>query len=78
MVPVLEFFAALNFFSIDSDNGTFNHSSTGVVEKVNFLVVAAQHRGTSVAEGSPYHVDRNSFVLTAFHGGNLPCGFSRN
>ena len=34
-------------------NGTFNSSHTGVVEKVNFLVPASQHGGTSVAEGSP-------------------------
>ena len=28
-------------------------SNTDVVEKVNFLVAASQHGGTSVAEGSP-------------------------
>ena len=35
------------------DNSSFNSSSTGVVEKVHFLVAASQHRGNSVAEGSP-------------------------
>ena len=35
------------------DNGIFNSSNTDVVEKVNFLVAASQHGGTSVAEGSP-------------------------
>ena len=29
------------------------HSNTDVVEKVFFLVDASQHRGTSLAEGSP-------------------------
>ena len=28
-------------------NGTFNSSNTDVVEKVNFLVAASQHGGTS-------------------------------
>ena len=28
-------------------------SNTDVVEKVNFLVAASKHGGTSVAEGSP-------------------------
>ena len=28
-------------------------SNTDVVEKVNFVVAASQHGGTSVAEGSP-------------------------
>ena len=37
----------------DMANGTFNSSHTDVVEKVNFLVPASQHGGTSVAEGSP-------------------------
>ena len=59
------------------DNGTFNSSHTDVVEKVNFVVPASQHGGTSVAEGSPLHVDRNGFVLVTFHGGILPCGFSQ-
>ena len=35
------------------DNGIFNSSNTAVVEKVNFVVAASQHGGTSVAEGSP-------------------------
>ena len=34
-------------------NGTSNSSNTDVVEKVNLLVAASQHWGTSVAEGSP-------------------------
>ena len=38
---------------LDRDNGTFNSSNTDVVEKVNFLVAASKHGGTSVAEGSP-------------------------
>ena len=28
-------------------------ANTDVVEKVDFLMAASQHRGTSVAEGSP-------------------------
>ena len=42
---------------LDRDNGTSNSSNTDVVEKVNFLVAASKHGGTSggtsVAEGSP-------------------------
>ena len=38
---------------LDRDNGRFNSSNTDVVEKVDFLMAASQHRGTSVAEGSP-------------------------
>ena len=37
----------------NSNNGTSNSSNTDVVEKVNLLVAASQHGGTSVAEGSP-------------------------
>ena len=33
--------------------------------------------GTSVAEGSPWHVDRNGFVFVTFHGAILSCGFSQ-
>ena len=62
---------------LDMDNGTFNSSHTDVVEKLIFLVAASQHEGTSVAEGSPEHVNRNGFVLVTFHGGILPCGFSQ-
>ena len=43
--------------SLGRDNGSFDNSNTGVVEKVNLLVAASQHGGggggTSVAEGSP-------------------------
>ena len=46
-------FCRLNIVPLDMDNGTFNSSHTDVVEKVNFLVAASQHGGTSVAEGSP-------------------------
>ena len=51
--PFLGFFSCLNIVPLDRDNGTFNSSNTDVVEKVNFLVAASQHEGTSVAEGSP-------------------------
>ena len=51
--PLLGFFCRLNIVPLDRDNGTFNRSNTDVVEKVNFLEVASQHGGTSVAEGSP-------------------------
>ena len=51
--PLPRFFCRLNIVPLDMDNGTFNSSHTDVVEKVNFLVVASQHGGTSVAEGSP-------------------------
>ena len=73
----LGYFCHLNIVPLDRDTGTFNSSSTDVVEKLNFLVAASHHRGTSVAEGSPYHVDRNGFVLVTFHGGILSCGFSQ-
>ena len=46
-------FCRLNTVPLDRDNGTFNSSNTDVVEKVNLLVAASQHGGTSVAEGSP-------------------------
>ena len=46
-------FCHLKTVLLDRDNGTFNSSNTDVVEKVNFVVAASQHRGTSVAEGSP-------------------------
>ena len=51
--PLLGFFCRLNIVPLDRDNGTFNSSNTDVVEKVNFLVAASKHGGTSVAEGSP-------------------------
>ena len=51
--PLPRFFCRLNMVPLDLDNGTFNSSHTDVVEKVNFLVAASQHGGTSVAEGSP-------------------------
>ena len=44
---------APNIVPLDRDNGTSNSSNTDVVEKVNFLVAASKHGGTSVAEGSP-------------------------
>ena len=47
------FFCRLSIVPLDMDNGTFNSSHTDVVEKVNFVVPASQHGGTSVAEGSP-------------------------
>ena len=51
--PLLGFFCRLNIVPLDRDNGTSNSSNTDVVEKVNFLVAASKHGGTSVAEGSP-------------------------
>ena len=51
--PLLGFFGRLKTVPLDRDNGTFNSSNTDVVEKVNFVVAASQHGGTSVAEGSP-------------------------
>ena len=51
--PLLGFFCRLSIVPLDMDNGTFNSSHTDVVEKVNLLVPASQHGGTSVAEGSP-------------------------
>ena len=51
--PLLGFFCRLNIVPLDRENGTSNSSNTDVVEKVNFLVAAPQHGGTSVAEGSP-------------------------
>ena len=51
--PLLGFFCHLNIVPLDRDNGTSNSSNTDVVEKVNFLVAASKHGGTSVAEGSP-------------------------
>ena len=51
--PLLVFFCRLNIVPLDRDDRTFNSSHTDVVEKVNFLVAASQHGGTSVAEGSP-------------------------
>ena len=51
--PSSEIFLPPNIVPLDMDNGTFNSSHTDVVEKVNFLVAASQHGGTSVAEGSP-------------------------
>ena len=51
--PLLGFFCRLNIVPLDRDNGTSNSSNTDVVEKVNFLVAASQHGGTSVVEGSP-------------------------
>ena len=52
---LLGFLCRLNIVPLDRDNGTSNSSNTDVVEKVNFLVAASQHGGTSVAEGSPYY-----------------------
>ena len=46
-------FCRLNIVPLDRDNGTSNSSNTDVVERVNLLVAASQHGGTSVAEGSP-------------------------
>ena len=51
--PLPRFFCRLNIVPLDMDNCTFNSSHTDVVEKVNCLVSASQHGGTSVAEGSP-------------------------
>ena len=51
--PYRKIFCRLNIVPLDMDNGTFNSIHTDVVEKVNFLVAASQHGGTSVAEGSP-------------------------
>ena len=51
--PLPRFFCRLSILPLDMGNGTFNSSHTDVVEKVNFVVPASQHGGTSVAEGSP-------------------------
>ena len=51
--PLPRCFCRLNIVPLDMDNGTFNSSHTDVVEKVNVVVAASQHGGTSVAEGSP-------------------------
>ena len=51
--PLPRFCCRLNSIPLDRDSGTFNSSHTDVVEKVNCLVAASQHGGTSVAEGSP-------------------------
>ncbi len=51
--PLLGFFCRLNIVPLDRDNGKFNSSKTDLVKKVNFVVAASQHGGTSVAEGSP-------------------------
>ena len=51
--PLLGFFCSLKIVPLYRDNGIFNSSNTAVVEKVNFVVAASQHGGTSVAEGSP-------------------------
>ena len=51
--PLPRIFYRLSIVPLDMDSGTFNSSHTDVVEKVNFLVPASQHGGTSVAEGSP-------------------------
>ena len=51
--PLVGFVCRLNIVPLDSDNCTFNSSNTDVVEKVNLVVAASQHGGTSVAEVSP-------------------------
>ena len=51
--PLPRFVCRLNIVPLDMDNGTFNSSHTDVVERVNFLMAASQHGGTSVAEASP-------------------------
>ena len=38
----------------------------------------SQDRGTSVAEGSPYRVDRNGLIFTSFHGGSFYVDFLEN
>ena len=51
--PLPRFFCRLNIVPLDMDNGTFNSSHTGVVEKVIFWWLLHNTEGTSVAEGSP-------------------------
>ena len=51
--PLLGFFCSLKIVPLYRDNGIFNSRNTDVVEKVNVVVAASQHGGTSVAEGSP-------------------------
>ena len=46
-------YSSLQIVPLYRDNGIFNSSNTDVGEKVNFVVAASQHGGTSVAEGSP-------------------------
>ena len=53
IVFTFRFICSLKIVPLYRDNGIFNSSNTDVVEKVNFVVAASQHGGTSVAEGSP-------------------------
>ena len=53
LYPLLGFFCSLKIVPLYRDYGIFNSSNTDVVEKVNCVVAASQHGGTSVAEGSP-------------------------
>ena len=68
-------FVNLKTVSLDSDYGTLNRRNTDVVDKVNCLVAASQHMGTSMAEGSPREVHRNDFVLTDLHGESFPADY---
>ena len=47
--PLLGYFCRLNSDPLDRYDGSLNISHTDVVERVNFLVAASQHGGTSVA-----------------------------
>ena len=60
------------------DNGTFNSSHTDVVEKVNFVVPASQHGGTSVAEGSHSTWTEMALFWSLFTGGSFLVDFLKN
>ena len=68
--PLPRFFCRLSIVPLDMDNGTFNSSHTDVVEKVNFVVPASQHGGTSVARGQKWlcfgHFSRGDPFLLIF------------
>ena len=57
---------------------------TDVVKKVNFLVAASQHGGTSVAEGSPWAIAHGQKWLCfghfsqGDHCGSFPVNFLKN
>ena len=48
------------------------------MEKVNVWLAASQHMGPSGAEGSPWDLRRNGFILTALHGASVLVHFLEN
>ena len=75
--PLPKFFCRLNIVPLDMDNGTFNRSHTDVVEKVNLLVAASQHGGTSVAESHSTWTEMALF-WSLFTGGSFIVDFLKN